>query len=428
MRKRTTVLLLAPVLVAVFTATVTATVTAASAAPASNDPPTAAKYAASWLAHQVNAQGFIPQAADPTQANLSTSAQAVLALASAGVGRSQVDALESYLGAHVDDVVVKSGSDDPGSLSYLLLGAVAAGNDPRSFGSGHVDLVARLQATKQPGGLFGASDPTYDGAFRQGLALMALKVVGVTDPAATDWLAGQQCADGLWTAYRADTTTPCPAVDPATFTGPDTNSTALAVLGLLAQGRTAPADAGANALLTVRNSGGGWGFLARSDQLTDANSTGLVVSALRADRGSQDSAGTAALLALQVGCDGDPADAGGIAFQDSSTGLVPDALATAQATPALANVVLPLGATTISDQLTTCAAAAPPTTAPSNTAATVPTDTAAAVPSNTVAGRPLARTGSSASGETGAAVVLLVGGIALVQAAQVRRRRQSTRS
>ena len=424
MRKRSIVLLAAPVLVAVFTITA---VTAASAAPPSNDPPTAAKYAASWLAEQVNAQGFIPQAADPTQANLSTSEQAVLALASAGVGRSQVDALESYLGAHVDDAVVKSGSDDAGSLAYLILGAVAAGNDPTSFGSGHVDLVTRLQATKQSNGLFGASDPTYDGAFRQGLALMALKVAGATDSAATDWLAGQQCANGLWTAYRADTTTPCPAVDPTTFAGPDTNSTALAVLGLLAQGRTAPADAGANALRTVRNSGGGWGFLARSDQSTDANSTGLVVSALRADSGSQDAAGTAALLALQVGCDGDPADAGGVAFQDSPTGLVPDELATAEAAPALANVVLPLGATTIADQLTTCASAAPTTTAPAST--TTPAGTAApTAPSSPVAGRPLARTGSSASGETGVGVVLLVGGVALVQAAQIRRRRQSARS
>ena len=190
------------------------------------------------------------------------------------------------------------------------------------------------------------------------------------------------------------------------------------MLGLQAQGRTAPAAGGASALQTVRNSGGGWGFLARSDQVTDANSTGVVMTALRATNGARDAQGTAALLALQVGCDGG-ADAGGIAFQDASTGLVPDALATAQATPALAGVVLPLAPTNSTDAPVMCAApaAAEPTTTTTSTAT-----------SPTVSGEPLARTGSSTFGETGAAAVLLVGGIALVQAAQVRRRRHSARS
>jgi hypothetical protein len=365
------------------------------------------------LATQVNAQGFIPQAADPAQANLSASAQAVLALAAAAVGRTQVDALVAYLGSHVDDFVVKSGSDDAGSLSYLILDAVAAGLDPTSFGSNRTDLVTRLQATQQANGLFGASDPTFDGAFRQGLGLMALHAVGISDVAASDWLAGQQCADGSWTAYRADTSTPCPAVDPNTFTGPDTNSTALAVLGLQAQGRSAPATNGVNALLAVRNSGGGWGFLSRADQPTDANSTGLVLSALRAVNGTQDQQGATALLALQLGCDAPAADAGGIVFQDVSAG--PDALATAQATPGLAGVVLPLGPTTMSDQLTTCAT---PTGPP-------PTDVAATAPASTptVTGEPLARTGASSSVEVSGAVVLLLLGVVLVQQAQVRRRR-----
>src|SRR5436305_2018998 len=83
--------------------------------------------------------------------------------------------------------------------------AVPDGANPANFGAAHVNLVARLQATNQPNGLFGAADPTFDGAFRQGLALMALKVVGVADAAAADWLVGQQCADGSWTAFRADT-------------------------------------------------------------------------------------------------------------------------------------------------------------------------------------------------------------------------------
>ena len=407
MRRRLMVLLLVP-LSAAFVL-----MPDASAAPPSSDPSTAARFAASWLEAQVNAQGFIPQAADPTQPNLSTSAQAVIALVAAGALGNKVDALEAYLGAHVDEYVVQGGNDDPGALAYLILGAVPAGLNPADFGTGHVNLVARLQATKQPNGLFGAADPSFDGAFRQGLALMALKVVGVTDTAATDWLVGQQCADGLWTAFRADTTKPCPAVDPNTFTGPDTNSTALAVLGLQAQGRTAPAANGATALLAVRNSGGGWGFLARSDQPTDANSTGLVVTALRAANGSQDPQGTSAVMALQAGCDAAAADIGGIAFQDLASG--PDALATAQATPALAGIVLPQSSATAS-QPVSCA---PP---PDSTTQTTETTTSTPEP---VQGEPLARTGSSAMREVAGALVLLAGGVVLVELAQLRRRRST---
>src|SRR5947209_14528701 len=64
---------------------------AAASAP-NADPPTAAKIAATWLAHQVSSQGFIPQAGNPATPNLSNSAQAVLAMAAAGVGRNEVNA------------------------------------------------------------------------------------------------------------------------------------------------------------------------------------------------------------------------------------------------------------------------------------------------------------------------------------------------
>src|SRR3954468_2879087 len=293
--------------------------------------------------------------------------------------------------------------------------AVIGRQDPTSFGTTNTDLVARLQATQQPSGLFGASDPSFDGAFRQGLALMALTAVGITDAAAGDWLAGQQCADGLWTAFRADTTVPCPAVDPNTFTGPDTNSTALAVLGLQAQGRTGPAFDGAKALADIRNSGGGWGFLARQDQPTDANSTGLVVPALLAAFGTHDEQGTAALLALQAGCDADAADVGGIAFQDLSSGT--DVLATVQATPALAGAMLPL--TTAVDVKHDPVACVPPP-APKTSVTDAPTT---APP--TVAGEPLARTGAWSGPEAGGAVVLVLLGVLVVQRGDARRRRHT---
>ena len=386
--------------------------TGASAAPRTLGPQ-AAQFAGQWLAGQVNDQGFVPQAADPSAPNLSATAQAVIALAAAG--NSKVNSVVTYLGAHVEEFAVNNGKDDPGALAYLIMDAVIAGQDPTSFGTAPTDLVSRLQATQQPDGLFGASDPTFDGAFRQGLALMALKAVGITDTVGADWLAGQQCANDLWTAFRADTSSPCPAVDPNTFSGPDTNSTAAAILGLQAQGRTAPAADGANALMTVRSTGGGWGYLARSDQPTDANSTGLVLSALLAATGTQDSQGNDALLALQADCGSDPADVGGIAFQDLSSG--PDVLATVQATPALAGAVLPLGrAADVKSDPVSCAA--PP--APKTSATDAPTTTTPAV-----AGEPLARTGTWSANEVGGALVLVLLGVALVQRAESRRRRHA---
>src|SRR3954471_16187515 len=95
----------------------------ADAAPPSNDPATAADIAATWLAHQVNDQGFIPLPGSPTTPNLSNTAQAVLAFAAAGVGQTQVDEIMAYLGDHVDDLVVRNGTDDPGSLAILVLDA-----------------------------------------------------------------------------------------------------------------------------------------------------------------------------------------------------------------------------------------------------------------------------------------------------------------
>jgi LPXTG-motif cell wall-anchored protein len=401
----------------------------AMAAPPSSYPKTDARDAAAWLASQVNASGFIPQAANPANPNLSVSAQAVTALAAAGVGRAKVAALLTYLGEHVDEFVAPSETDDPGALAYLILAALAGGDDPASFGPSHANLVTRLVAGQKPNGLFGSADPTFDGAFRQGLALLALHGASVANASGVTWLEGQQCPDGSWTAFRADTTLACPAVDPNTFAGPDTNSTALAVLGLHAQGASAPASKGVTALDAVRNGGGGWGFLARNDQTTDANSTGLVLEALRTVNGAADEQGLNALLALQVGCTGATADRGGIAFQPGPGGkLAPDALATAQATPALAEVALPIVTASIStDVPTPCTSTSTTVSTTSTTvAATVTTfaSTGSSVPASTAAvaaSAQLPRTGTSSAPIAIFATCLLALGIVFV--AGTRRRR-----
>ncbi|HEX5097812.1 MAG TPA: hypothetical protein VFX21_17450, partial [Acidimicrobiia bacterium] len=292
----------------------------AASAPTSSDPPTAADAAARWLVDQMRTDGFLPSAFVPGTPDMGSTAQAIPALAAAGVGGAQAQTMLDALGAQVEDFVVIGGVDNPGNLSYLILAATALGDDPTSFGTGNTNLVARLQALQTPSGLYGSADPSFDGAFRQGLALMALDAAGVADPDGANWLADQQCADGSWTPFRTDTSVPCPPVDPVNFTGPDTNSTALALLGLQAAGVNSPLADGVTALDNVRTSEGGWGFLADSGQATDANSTGLVVEAMHAVNGGSDAQGTAALLALQSGCDADPLDRGGIAFQPGPGG------------------------------------------------------------------------------------------------------------
>jgi len=345
-----------------------------AAAPPSSDPRTDAQDAAAWLASQVTAAGFLPNPFSPGAASPSLTAQAIPAFVAAGVGRTTIDAMLAYLGAHVEDAVVSGGVDSPGSLANLILAATASGADPTSFGTTHANLVARLLATQQASGLFGPPDnANFDGAFRQGLALLALHAAGVSNANGVTWLQQQQCPDGSWTPFRTDTSGPCPPVDLSTFTGPDTNSTALAVLGLHAQGANAAAAQGINALNSVRNGDGGWGFFALSSQATDANSTGLVLTALRTVNGSADASGIAALLTLQVGCTGDPADLGGIAFQPGAGGvLVPDVSATVQATPALAEVALPVTSGSVAAGVPTpCAATATTTTTIPSTTTTV---------------------------------------------------------
>jgi LPXTG-motif cell wall-anchored protein len=387
----------------------------ALAAPPSSDPAIDAKAAAAWLATKVDASGFIPQAADPTKANLSLSVQAVTAFVAAGVGKSKVTALLGYLGQHTEAVVAPAGADDPGAIAYLILAAKAGGEDPTSFGATHTNLVARLVGTQHTGapdaGLFGAADATFDGATRQGLSLLALHAAGVSNPAGVTWLEGQQCADGSFNAYRADTSVACPMIDPANFVGSDTNSTAFALMGLTAQGDTTAAAKAVTELDAVRNPAGGWGFASASSQPADPNSTGVVLEAIRTATGHVDAKDVSALLAFQVGCTGAAADRGGIRF-DVTKG--PDIFATVQALPAMTTATLPITPGAITDGVPdVCPTAATSTTV----AASGSTVTTAAASSTTTSGTvgaaaELPRTGSS-SGliAIGAACLLGIGAV-----------------
>ncbi|MGW2841282.1 prenyltransferase/squalene oxidase repeat-containing protein [Streptomyces sp. NPDC001493] len=180
-------------------------------------------------------------------------------------------------------------------------------------------------------GLYGTSDPTYDGVWRQSLAFLAQKIEYVTPSVeAVNWLKLQQCDSGGFAAYR-DFHKPC---DAKTMT--DTNSTAAAVQALaeLTGEKTAVAN-GIDWLASVQNDDGGWGYTPGSP--SDANSTAVVVGAFaRAGKKLTDMTSSAGhtpydvLRGLALPCGGK--DGGAFAYQPDKKGaLAANADATAAA-------------------------------------------------------------------------------------------------
>lgn len=336
---------------AMLTATLLA-VSAACAPPTPTPTVAASTQAANWLAHQFDpASRLIPSVFVPGTSDVGGSAQSAASLQLAGWGDATATKAVAALEPLVDVFVMGTdGRDLPGSLARLILAAESVHTDPHHFGG--YDLVARLEATQQhsgpDAGRFGAQPGTSDGAFVQGLALAALSTVTPTpasiDPGsatvaslpAVSWLLAQQCADGSW-MYRADVTTVC-AFDPATYAGPDTNSTALAVMGLHAVGATPVIDP-QTWLTAIRNADGGWSYDGSSFSPSDPDSTGLVMGALRALGTTPDAAAISALLSFQLGSSA-PADQRGAFFYPYGT-PTPNLVATNDALIGLSDGVWP---------------------------------------------------------------------------------------
>jgi LPXTG-motif cell wall-anchored protein len=324
---------------------------ASAAAPAAvpNSSKQDAVSGARYLAGLIGSKGYLTSSDgspdDPNTAN------AILAMHAAGFGGIAAHAAESYLQAHRDAFVTRNGQDDAGRLATAILAAHAEGTNPRQYGGtdAHADLVGRLLATQRTtgkdAGLFGSTDPSFDGAFRQGLALLALSSVGQRNAPALAWLQAQQCAGGGWESYRADASVACGKTDPAAFSGPDTNSTALAVEAFVAAG-VAPAHDPLPFLHGQQSSGGGFASFGGPTIAADPDSTGLVLQALVAL--GQNPAGASwtrpggtpftALAGFQLSSG---AAAGAYFFDTKSR--KPSVLATVQAVPGAAGAPLPIG-------------------------------------------------------------------------------------
>lgn len=206
------------------------------------------------------------------------------------------------------------------------------------------DVATPSPAPVVPSGLYGKNDPTYDGVWRQSFALLAQHTVGVK-PAqqAVDWLVGQQCADGGFASFRADTAAACDAK-----TMLDTNATAVAVQALKALGgHDAAVKKGVDWLKSVQNADGGWAYVPGSP--SEASSTSVVISALAVAgekpaevKSKTGKSAYEGLLAFQLGCSAEPAaDRGAFAYQPTADGKLP---ANADATAAAALAGLGKGA------------------------------------------------------------------------------------
>ncbi|MFJ4377062.1 prenyltransferase/squalene oxidase repeat-containing protein [Streptomyces albidoflavus] len=202
------------------------------------------------------------------------------------------------------------------ALALTALTALTAAS--AAFAPAAVAEDSPAPSGKLPSGLYGDSDPTYDGVYRQSLALLAQHTAGVEPAAkAVDWLTGQQCADGSFAPFRADPSADCDAKTPV-----DTNQTATAVQALAALGgHDEVVGKAVDWLKSAQNDDGGWGYMPGGD--TDTNSTSLVIGALAATGTKADAVASKkdktpgdALLGLSLKC----ADGGAFAFQPEKNG------------------------------------------------------------------------------------------------------------
>jgi hypothetical protein len=246
-------------------------------------------HAVAYLAAQQRPNGSIP-AFSP----IGSTADAVLAFVAAGIGEDQLSGALGFLRRRV----AHGKADSVGFQAKIVTAVVAAGGDPRSFGS--VDLV---QAIVDSLGAHGRFDKAA--VFDNALAVIALVAAGETVPdVAVQWLVDAQCADGGWQYNKpasANDDEHCHNTQRPTkdFFDSDTNTTSYVVQAIEAAGGgtfTADPFAFFDEIRDGQRHGWGytWGF-----ETTDANSTALVIQAYAATGTPVPAEALAALRKLQ---------------------------------------------------------------------------------------------------------------------------------
>ncbi|MYW05146.1 terpene cyclase/mutase family protein, partial [Streptomyces sp. SID3343] len=233
-------------------------------------------------------------------------------------------------------------------LSSVWTGGVAgAATTPPDGPGGSLRSAAafgRLPAATPvaPPAMYGKSDPSADGVYRQSLAIVALASADARPaPQAVEWLLAQQCADGGFATYRADPGVPCDVARE------DTVATSIAVQALVSL-RTYATQAGRGAdwLKSKQLPDGSYAaFPGAPAPVGDPTSTAFAVNALVATGVNPDTQKTAqgrtpadALKSMQVVC---PAPTEALGAFRGAAGGAGDPLVTARATLALGYGKLP---------------------------------------------------------------------------------------
>ena len=282
----------------------------------------AAAAAAGWLAGQfIDGERIETTFDGTTYPDAGLTADAVLALAGAGVAGDTIEAATDWLATQVA-AYTGDGEDAvyAGATAKLALVAEATGRNATAFGGR--DLLTQLTAQETDTGRFVDTSEfgDFSNAITQSTAIIALE--RATDTGASDaavaFLADAACDDGgIPEQFGTDDCES--AVD----------ATGFAVQALLAAGETAAAEAAVDWLLEVQQDDGSFGG---GGAAANTNSTGLAAVALAL--AGEDAAAAAAadwLAAAQFDCAGP--EPGAIPYAADDAGDL--TRATAQALPGL---------------------------------------------------------------------------------------------
>jgi hypothetical protein len=289
--------------------------------------------AVDWLVgeHQNDDGGFssFSGGANLAPSDVGGTIDVMLALAGSGVDFDDIDPAEygelvDFLKANMLAVQAYA-RENGGQAGKLVLALAGAGFDPRDFDG--VDMVDILESHFKPDGTYGVDDP-----FKQSLAILGLTAAEEPLPeTAINWLESRQTGNGSW--------------DDGFGTENNADATALAIMAMVASGKTThdPSVAGAlDYLRASQEDSGGWAYSPGFG--ASANSTAMVIQSLASageDWYSSDSDWSKnsqspldALLSFQ--------SENGAFQSDFGEGPFEDFFATVQSIPALAGESFPI--------------------------------------------------------------------------------------
>lgn len=261
-----------------------------------------ARHGAAYAARSQNDNGSVPGFSP-----VGSTADFALALVSVRRGPSALRHAIRFLRRQVR----KGNVTTAGELGKVAMAVAAAGRNPRAFG-GH-NLVRAIRRRQRPSGEYGNGSDGL-GVIDHALAMLGLESTGAQPTArAGQWLARAECPDGGWQydrPYRSSRDDRHCRAGSTDFTASDSNTTSYAVQALDAMSNPPALPYRPFAYLrSARDTHKhGWVYdrtqkcsrdRVRNCELTDTNSTSLVLQAYLAASRNLPAGGMKALRALR---------------------------------------------------------------------------------------------------------------------------------